>query len=854
MDQFEGRFTESDNSLFPAISNYNFLDNKLYRGLVDTSFRFEDVSIKSVYLYRELTTSGSFEFSNYTGHRVITNYTGVNYITDSTKLVDPTGFNGWTITGGYTLWLGISGAFYTGGSLSGLTGAFRADPVTNDVAIGLYNHSTVSLATIISKSISTGIELINTGVCQFYSLVRCNYSTGSGEYLRATVRGWNSNTVVSYYNPHTYAWELSIPSGFYIPNNSYKEIKYNLETVDFPAATPTGYDVFVQLLSTGGFVTVDDLHLDSRLKKNAFQDYVLPEGYILELTPDLGWHNILDMFSDDGESNNPYLKTIGPFSESLGNLTDNLDNTVTVTIDPDIYENTINNRYTKYLWRAIAVSTEGTLGLGGLPAKFNYVNEEVFSKFSITSVSSKDGYTKIIIGTKSDNSIILVDGQESINTEYPTSNTWKVTLYVNDIKRTVKLQASYNGALSSIKYIELTNTVFEQNQKALWNVFDEHGLLMDLERLPDEPNEDYRTRIKDVYRNRGGSSFQGIVNGATRELGLSKISNALSFKISQKFDIEKHPTVSIQIDSTELKITYNNLLYTETVHVDPIYKTIDLSLPMVDIPINCTLDNGKSINTSDIQISTETHELPHLNRLKILDPECYDKDLVISYNYYMVYNFKDYPTLGSLVDAINISQIVDCEMSDLLAGNEDSLGLFISNDNISRGSTFNVEWSPIFLKNISDRAFREFKRDTVNYKNSKFYKYVSQLKSNSRVLWGSVEADRDYWDAANRTDLSFEHLPTLMDPPLSEFYTTLDGVSTRIESVESWARGYSGYNSELMKNLGISNIVFQPGVAYGNSLMPTYQRLESVIEPNKVTNNISFTQLDNSTTIFSGQR
>jgi hypothetical protein len=56
----------------------------------------------------------------------------------------------------------------------------------------------------------------------------------------------------------------------------------------------------------------------------------------------------------------------------------------------------------------------------------------------------------------------------------------------------------------------------------IWNVFDEFGLIVNLERLPKENNEDYKERILDVYRSPGNATKQGLINSISRELGLDK--------------------------------------------------------------------------------------------------------------------------------------------------------------------------------------------------------------------------------------------------------------------------------------------------------------------------------------------
>jgi hypothetical protein len=55
----------------------------------------------------------------------------------------------------------------------------------------------------------------------------------------------------------------------------------------------------------------------------------------------------------------------------------------------------------------------------------------------------------------------------------------------------------------------------------VFNELDHLGLLLDLERLDSETNASYKQRLFDVFVNRSNSTYRGLINGITRELGLS---------------------------------------------------------------------------------------------------------------------------------------------------------------------------------------------------------------------------------------------------------------------------------------------------------------------------------------------
>src|SRR3990167_226837 len=54
----------------------------------------------------------------------------------------------------------------------------------------------------------------------------------------------------------------------------------------------------------------------------------------------------------------------------------------------------------------------------------------------------------------------------------------------------------------------------------VFNELDQQGLLLGLERLEEERNTSYKQRLLDIMARRAGSSYIGLINGITRELGL----------------------------------------------------------------------------------------------------------------------------------------------------------------------------------------------------------------------------------------------------------------------------------------------------------------------------------------------
>lgn len=67
----------------------------------------------------------------------------------------------------------------------------------------------------------------------------------------------------------------------------------------------------------------------------------------------------------------------------------------------------------------------------------------------------------------------------------------------------------------------MATTTYTPESHFVFNELDRFGILLGLPRLEEERNAEYKQRLLDVMVNRAGSSYRGLINGITRELGLS---------------------------------------------------------------------------------------------------------------------------------------------------------------------------------------------------------------------------------------------------------------------------------------------------------------------------------------------
>lgn len=112
---------------------------------------------------------------------------------------------------------------------------------------------------------------------------------------------------------------------------------------------------------------------------------------------------------------------------------------------------------------------------------------------------------------------------------YTTNGSFTISLTVTNLVGSNTLIVScyitvvpINSAIFGYKFnIAQVYTVLTPKPRTTWNQFDELGLLVGITRLDSESNVSIRRRIRDSFVHRANSTYQGMINGITRDLGLS---------------------------------------------------------------------------------------------------------------------------------------------------------------------------------------------------------------------------------------------------------------------------------------------------------------------------------------------
>ena len=329
---------------------------------------------------------------------------------------------------------------------------------------------------------------------------------------------------------------------------------------------------------------------------------------------------------------------------------------------------------------------------------------------------------------------------------------------------------------------------------------------------------------EDAFLFPGTHFFDGVVHGGTRELGLSKKVGAVVLTHKDRGDASYQP-IHTEVQASAFLVRTTDLIATETVLVDPVNLTCDLAEYIADDPSLVEMVDGSRVDLGQVSVFDESSERPNFRKLQFKNDALGGNLIRVTYPFYREYTFTTYKTLGSLIPALKTftnvlgTEVLDVITDKSIAGHESTYGLYLDDENLSVGETVQFGWSPVQLKRVGDRVYREsFRNDDGTLWNTKFYKWIQELKANTNTEWGHVIADKAVWDAADNTLDGYDHVPTLTDPSIVG-YSTTGGRGMDAEEVQ--ARNFRDADGKLIRSSLLVPDDFIPGVAHTYDLLPS---------------------------------
>jgi hypothetical protein len=135
-------------------------------------------------------------------------------------------------------------------------------------------------------------------------------------------------------------------------------------------------------------------------------------------------------------------------------------------------------------------------------------------------------------------------------------------VYIRKHHRRIKVEVFDNSRDRKI----IHEKIYEPEWHHIWGFLDEFAMLLNLRRLPYEPNEKLKERVIDVFINPSSASKEGLMNGIARELGIRK--NAVWSRSDDKPFIIEDPMVVVNyIKVNEYIVPKEYITFNEKGHV-----------------------------------------------------------------------------------------------------------------------------------------------------------------------------------------------------------------------------------------------------------------------------------------------
>lgn len=358
-------------------------------------------------------------------------------------------------------------------------------------------------------------------------------------------------------------------------------------------------------------------------------------------------------------------------------------------------------------------------------------------------------------------------------------------------------------------------SLIEENDRSLslhhiWNSFDELALLVGLKRRHGETNFEFKDRILNVFRFKGGPNKLGLINHiggqldlwdskvwpagtttqnvpTTASAGRDVIPETLNINGEQLYDsqLEEYKANSTITSKLELKdLDIENMQFDGCVydHNTKVFKLVEGETSgtiETEIILPPNLDTWTTITIT-------TEDLDNIDSVKVS---------VLSHNDIMLY--EDVASGTNLGIESSIKLLI--EMEDLSDGSSPKL------------SSVDLDYSPtdsvvyyIHSVELNELHDEEYKSTLYNHDGSpkeQLRRYAEELNRVIPVLWGHFKWDESYWDVVSKNLVGFDVLPHLWDPHFnpSDFEGRVQagigyGLDCKVKIEDSWnPKIHSGY-------------------------------------------------------------
>jgi hypothetical protein len=580
----------------------------------------------------------------------------------------------------------------------------------------------------------------------------------------------------------------------------------------------------------------------------------MPASYILELTPDLGKENLDDNFEpfilDQQVKSNPLLKQYTSLVVGSNVVSDiayetPLKQKLAYTVPLIDMIELVNAEYSRYLWRVIPVAENGS---NGFPSSVQYFEPKTIVSDSSWTIDRYDqkvnGITITMAGKKSpDVGNIEINGSTR-NTSILSATEWSAEVPVHNVEEKLLVRAiDKKGTYSRYKILTVSINSSEQRYNQFFNTFDKFGYLLGLERIPKENNIDYKRRLLDVYKHRGGTTYLPLLDSVIRELDVPFDDNALVLKPHADFAKDyTNESISIAIDAKKISVS-SSVFYVkhERHRIDPFDWTIQLKKDVVSPTIKIEAPIGNEIpNKNNWYSSSE--------KLYFRNNALADTPIFISYSYAESF-LKKGKTVKDGADFITDISVNSVPLLSVTTGSTVDTGstidymqkmsytpirdIVLTNDGGAEVVGLAIKWSECNIESLADDKYQsQFTNAHNNFFGTRINKYADNLSAKFKIQWGHAVADRSVWQTDKNLAISATYLPTNYDFTYGYWAQSNSGSTNVLSSNEAYAYNYVNViDGSDLYYVGVEPSQLKSGIGSNTDLVVKINRKSTRVIP-----------------------
>jgi hypothetical protein len=435
-------------------------------------------------------------------------------------------------------------------------------------------------------------------------------------------------------------------------------------------------------------------------------------------------------------------------------------------------------------------------------------------------------YAHILYGTKDPAITTMTVNGQSGRITFPTSATWRLELILSPGENVLRIQGQDAYAnLTATLEVTLELKGFEVDDHSYFNVLDDHGIPIGLDRNRGEKNWEFRTRLISFASAQTGAHIEGLFLALAHELGIKPVDQALGVRVKRDaYNQLPSTTAYFEITPVYVFIDADELFQEREAHlVEPRSRSFELDYrPLAADKVELTDAEGKPIPIRNYEVDLREQKVT-------FDSTEYNGSWVVAryaYRYSIDYRTLTLAELQTQLEAITVggAQLLEVEVED---GTLIAYGLMRWGRRLLDDSYTYVPQARVQVTGLDDKDYQESLLNALGTAfDTKLEEFARRSTERSNLGWDNLILDEGLWDEDADTR-AIDFLPRLFDAVFGRWYCT-DPTDGNTYTLDDY-RLYNGYcpnhPTSQLKYRGVDEELVHSGVGAPDDLTPTAEEV-----------------------------